>query len=237
MVGHRGVPVSEPENTLRSFALARQQGADVLETDLRFTRDGEIILHHDRTLERTTDGHGAVRDHTLAEIKRLRTRKPDGTLIDEAVPTLAELIEQTGAQIPLLLELKDPRFIDPAYAGRLVRLLEATDMMARAALISFQPLHVKGVQALSPAIPTGNITLRNPLPNGNAQLLGPFWPILYSNPLYVAWAHRLGKIVAPLDPKPEPRIGYYLRLGVDAVLADHPASVIATINRYQKRSI
>ena len=209
----------------------------MLETDLRFTRDGEIILHHDRTLERTTDGHGAVQDHTLAEIKRLRTRKPDGTLMDEAVPTLAELIEQTGAQIPLLLELKDPRFIDPAYAGRLVRLLEATDMVARAALISFQPAHVKGVQALNPTIPTGNITLRNPLPNGHAQLLGPFWPILYSNPLYVAWAHRLGKIVAPLDPKPEPRIRYYLRLGVDAVLADHPASVIAAINRYQKRSI
>lgn len=231
------MPVIEPENTLRSFALALQQGADVLETDLRFTRDGEIVLHHDRTLDRTTDGHGAVQDHTLAEIKRLRTRKPDGTLVAEAVPTLAELIEQTGGRIPLLLELKDPRFIDPAYAGRLVRVLEATDMVARSALISFQALHVKGVQALSPTIPTGNITLRNPLPNGKVQLLGPFWPILYSNPLYVAWAHRLGKIVAPLDPKPESRIGYYLRLGVDAVLADHPASVIEAINRYQKRSI
>ncbi|MCL4860807.1 MAG: glycerophosphodiester phosphodiesterase [Caldilineaceae bacterium] len=52
IVAHRGVPVMQPENTLPSFALALEQGADALETDLRFTRDGEIVLFHDATHDR-----------------------------------------------------------------------------------------------------------------------------------------------------------------------------------------
>ena len=98
VVAHRGAPTMEPENTVRSFLLARAQGADALETDLRFTADDELIPFHDPTLERMTNGQGAVREHTLAEIRRLRTRKPDGTLVPEAVPTVAELIAATGGQ-------------------------------------------------------------------------------------------------------------------------------------------
>jgi glycerophosphoryl diester phosphodiesterase len=230
VVAHRGVPGSEPENTLPSFALALQQGADALETDLRFTRDGEIVLFHDATLGRMSEGGGLVSDLTLAELKQLRTRAPDGRLVDVQVPTLAELIETTGAQTPLLLELKDPRFAGRTHAERLVRLLEQHNMVERSAIVSFHPEYVASVEAVCPEIPTGNITLWNPLPTGKAELLGPVWPLLYLNPLYVAWAHRLGKIVAPLDPTPEPRIGYYLRLRVDALLADNPGSVLATIN-------
>ena len=54
-------------------------------------------------------------------------------------------------------------------------------------------------------------------------MLGPFWPLLYLNPAYVAWAHRMDAIVAPLDPNPVPRLDFYLKLGVDALLADNPA--------------
>ncbi|RIK28454.1 MAG: hypothetical protein DCC55_38690 [Chloroflexi bacterium] len=231
VVAHRGVPVAEPENTLSSFALALQQGADALETDLRFTRDGEIVLFHDATCDRTTDGYGALSNLTLAELKRLHTRAPDGRTLDTPVPSLAELIEFTHAQTPLLLELKDPRFGERGYAEQLVRLLKQYDMIERSAIVSFHPEYVASVEAVCPEIPTGKITLRNPLPTGKAELLGPFWPLLYLNPLYVAWAHRLDKIVAPLDPTPEPRIGYYLRLRVDALLADNPASVLAAIDR------
>jgi glycerophosphoryl diester phosphodiesterase len=147
------------------------------------------------------------------------------------VPTLAELIEHTQGQTPLLLELKDPSFTDPTRAKQLVDLLERTNMIERSAIISFVPAYVASVEAVCPAIPTGNITLWNPLPTGKARLLGPVWPLIYLNPFYVAWAHRLGKIVAPLDPTPEPRMRYYLRQRVDAVLADNPATVIAAIEQ------
>jgi glycerophosphoryl diester phosphodiesterase len=235
VVAHRGVPVVEPENTLRSFQLALQQGADVLETDLRFTRDGQIVLFHDSTLERMTDGQGVVGDHTLAELKALHTKAPDGSLTDARIPTLLELIEATAGQTTFLLELKDPLFVDPKWSGQLIELLEKHGVLQSSAIVSFHPEYVAGVKAVCPAIPTGNITLWNALPTGQVELLGPVWPLLYLNPLYVVWAHWLNKVVAPLDPTPEPRMWYYMALGVDAVLADNPATVIAAMER-QRRS-
>ena len=231
IVAHRGVPVMQPENTLPSFSLALEQGADALETDLRFTRDGEIVLFHDATLARMTDGQGAVSDHTLPQLKTLRTRAPDGSLTSVTIPTLGELIEMTQAQTPLLLELKDPQFAQRPAAEQLVQLLARHNMIERSAIVSFHADYVATVEAVAPAIPTGNITLWNPLPTGRAQLLGPLWPLLYLNPLYVAWAHWLGKVVCPLDPTPEPRIGYYRRLRVDALLADNPGRVLHRLER------
>ncbi|MEZ4662592.1 MAG: hypothetical protein R2911_34000 [Caldilineaceae bacterium] len=142
---------------------------------------------------------------------------------------MLELIEATHAQTPLLLELKDPLFQDRQYARRLIDLLMACNMLERCAIVSFQHSHIATVEALCPAIPTGNITLTNALPQRGVELLGPAWPLLYANPLYVAWAHRWDSIVCPLDTTPEKRMSYYLKLGVDAVLADDPAAAIAAM--------
>lgn len=229
VIAHRGTPDLQPENTLPSFQLALAQGADALETDLHFTRDDQIVLFHDHTLDRMTDRQGPVQNCTLAELKRCQTRAPAGQFTAERILTLAELIEATNAQTPLLLELKDPRFVNPCDAQRLVDLLERHDMLQRCAVVSFHPAYVAAVEAVKPAIPTGNITMWNALPTGSAELLGPVWPLLYLNPLYVWWAHRLDKIVCPLDPTPDPRVGYYLRLGVDALLTNNPATTLDAI--------
>lgn len=231
VVAHRGVPVRCPENTLASFALALKQGANALETDLRFSADDQIVLHHDATLERTTNGAGAVRAHTLTELKRLRTRKRDGTLTEEPIPTLLELIESTGAQTPLLLELKDPLFLEPSHARALADLLSSTGMTDQVALMSFHFEHVQAVARADPALAIGYISALNPIPRRHARLLGPWWPLLFLNPLYVGWGHRLGSIVAPLDPTPESRVWLYKLLNVDALLADDPASVLAAVAR------
>jgi glycerophosphoryl diester phosphodiesterase len=234
IVAHRGTPGLQPENTLPSFQLALAQGADVLETDLHFTRDDEIVLFHDHTVDRMTEGQGDIHNYTLAELKRLRLRAPGGQMTEARILSLVELMEATNAQTPLLLELKDPRFAQPSDAARLIDLLERYDMVQRCAIISFHADYVAGVEAVQPAIPTGNITMWNALPTGKAELLGPLWPLIYLNPLYVWWAHRLGKIVCPLDPTPEPRIRYYLRLGVDALLTNNPATTLDAIAQAQR---
>ena len=226
VVAHRGAPTLEPENTLRSFFTALVQGADALETDLRFTADDELILFHDPTLDRMTAGTGLVRDHTLAEIRRLRMRKPGRTLVHEPVPTLAELIAATGGQTPLLLELKDPLFLQERYARKLVDTLAQGNVLRRSALVSFEFAHVAAVQRVQPDIPVGLITVKNPFPRPGVQLLGPIWPLIYLNPLYAWLAHRMGSIVAPLDPAPVARLRYYMALQVDAVLADEPGLVL-----------
>src|SRR5688572_20178631 len=86
LIAHRGANHLAPENSLAAFAIAQEQGADVLETDLHVTRDGEIVLFHDHTLDRMSDGHGPIFARSLAELKQLRLRGPDGKLTDERIP-------------------------------------------------------------------------------------------------------------------------------------------------------
>lgn len=69
--GHRGAAGLAPENTLPSFALALALGADILEFDVHGTKDGEVVIFHDPTLDRTTNGEGEIREHTLAQLRRL----------------------------------------------------------------------------------------------------------------------------------------------------------------------
>lgn len=231
VIAHRGMPKQAPENTLHSFALALQQGADVLETDLHITRDGAIVLFHDAHLGRMTDGTGPIFTQTLAELKRLRLRNPDDTWSTQQIPTLGELLALTKGEVPLLLELKDVRFLQPEIAKRLVYLLADYGVLAKTAIVSFNAALVEAVRQTGAGIPSGLITMNNPLPRQGMELLGPAWPLLLANPLYVAWAHRLGSIVAPLDLTPEARLGYYLRLGVDALLTDDSALLMQALRK------
>src|SRR5438105_2353760 len=86
VVGHRGAMGYCPENTMASFERALALGADWIELDVHLSRDGELIVIHDETLDRTTNGHGLVRDHTLAELKQLDAG--DG----QQIPTLDEVL-------------------------------------------------------------------------------------------------------------------------------------------------
>src|SRR5579859_1474635 len=86
VVGHRGAMGYCPENTLASFERGLELGADWIELDVHLSRDGELIVIHDESLERTTNGHGLVRDHTLAELQALDAG--DG----QRIPTLDEVL-------------------------------------------------------------------------------------------------------------------------------------------------
>ena len=100
VLGHRGASGLRPENTLAAFALARDLGVDGLEFDVRMSADGVPVVHHDPTLERTTNLKGPVRARTARELGRADTGGGEG------VPTVAEVLEATG-DLPLLIELKE----------------------------------------------------------------------------------------------------------------------------------
>ncbi|MBI5876452.1 MAG: hypothetical protein HZB53_02285 [Chloroflexi bacterium] len=230
IMAHRGASDDLPENTLGAFRLALEQGAAVLETDLRFTRDDQIVLMHDATVDRTTNGSGPIAGMTLAEVQALKTRRPFAELFGgEAPPTLEQLLAVTS--VPLALELKDARFANPVDAQRLVDLLMRHNALARCVLISFHLPLLQAIKALAPSLPIGMITLSNVLPLYPTDFLGPFWPIIMLNPLYVWWARRQGKLVCPLDDVPEPRLAYYRWLGVPVVLSNHPAVTKRALGR------
>ncbi len=226
-MAHRGSSDELPENTRAAFERALEQGADVLETDIRFTRDDEIILMHDATLNRTTNGTGVVAEMTLAEIKKFRAQRSFESplrLGNEEILTLAEFLQFTKLHnTPIALELKDDRFIATPDAERLLDSLAQHNALERTVLLSFNSARIHACKRIAPQIPIGMITLKNPLPLYDTELLGPFFPLLYLNPFYFAWAKRRGKIACPLDPAPEPRLKLYRRLGAPVLLTNHPA--------------
>ncbi|MBK1785308.1 glycerophosphodiester phosphodiesterase family protein [Prauserella cavernicola] len=144
IAAHRGSPGLAPEETPASYRQALTEGADVLEGDVQLTADGELVLVHDDTLERTTDvetvfperAQGLVGDFTLAEIKQLDA----GSWFDERfagqrVPTVRELLEINRGRAGLTLELKAPQN-SPGVGAKLAHELHAAGLADGAVLRS-----------------------------------------------------------------------------------------------------
>lgn len=104
VASHRGDWIYAPENSTLALEHAVHFGVDIMETDVRLTKDGEIITMHDTSVDRTTNGHGLVSELTLAEIKKLRLRNTAGPLSKLQVPTLEEFIKLAHGKILLYFD-------------------------------------------------------------------------------------------------------------------------------------
>ncbi len=231
LIAHRGNRIACPENTLAAFGRALADRADILETDLHLSADGVFVCIHDATVDRTTDGTGPVADMSLAQLKKLSAACGRPQFQAEQVPTLAELAEILPADVALALELKTDRFLQPQVCRQLVDELAQHGVHEQTVAISFSLPRVQAVQAVAPDVPIGWITLKRAWPMGGVQFLGPLWPLLLFNPLYVRLAQRQGQLVCPLDPTPDPRLGLYRALGCDAVLSDDPGATRQALGR------
>ena len=107
LTGHRGAAKLEPENTLLSIQKAIDLGVDQIEIDVHLTRDQHLVVIHDATVDRTTDGQGAIADFTLAKLKQLDAGK------GERIPTLQEVIDLVSGKVILQIELKGPNTAEP----------------------------------------------------------------------------------------------------------------------------
>ncbi len=105
---HRGgATVGFPENAIKTFEHTLRHVPSMLEIDPRMTKDGQIVVHHDATLDRTTTGTGLVVDHTLAELKSLFLKDTEGNVTDDRIPTLDEAITWARGKTILVLDQKD----------------------------------------------------------------------------------------------------------------------------------
>jgi len=137
VIGHRGARAIEPENTLRSFRRAQQVGADEVELDLRVTADGALVVLHDATVDRTTDGHGPVAALTLAQVRALDAGA------GERVPTFAEVLD--AVTVPVQAEVKVPEVV-PLLAAL------AADLAGRVVVSSFDPAIVAALPGFDRAL-------------------------------------------------------------------------------------
>ncbi len=171
VAAHRGGAALWPENSLLAFRNAIALGCDLLEFDVHRTADGELAVLHDPTLDRTSDRVGAVVSFTAAEVRRARLRGPDGTLTDERVPLLDEVLALVASSpVELLLEAKGPvpgvgvhweRGADgtavsvpgPRYEGlekTVLAKLARAGLEARTTVMAFNPAVLERVHALAP---------------------------------------------------------------------------------------
>lgn len=119
VIAHRGDHVKVPENTLESVKAAIKSGADYVEIDLRTTKDGYLVIHHDATVDRMTNGNGNVKDLTLSEIQQLKVAdKNKPTKKTYRVPTFAEILKAAKGKINIYLDFKDA---DVTETYRLIR--------------------------------------------------------------------------------------------------------------------
>ena len=99
---HRGASAYAPENTLEAFRLGAEQGADGVELDVQLSKDGQLVVIHDETIDRVSDGHGYVRDYSLEELKKFVFNKTHPEYADARIPTLGEvydLLKPLGLEI------------------------------------------------------------------------------------------------------------------------------------------
>jgi glycerophosphoryl diester phosphodiesterase len=229
VMAHRGDAVHAPENSPSAFRLALERGANILETDLWRTLDGVLVCHHDRTLDRTTDSTGAIPELTLSQVKQARVigsycgRYDKSDYPDERILTLEELLSAVPEEKGLALELKDPALADLDSARQLVNAIRGRIAAQTVMLLSFHTNLLRAAQRADAQVWIGKIGMFAPLPIFRGSGIGTTWPAIKVNPLYTWIARLQGLWVCPLDPTPEERLPWYLKLGVDAVLTDDPA--------------
>ena len=164
---HRGGAALWPENSLLAFGNALALGVDYLELDVHLSRDGEVMVIHDATLERTTTGSGTVRERTAAELGALRLKDRGGAVTAEPVPTLDQVVALAAAgKRQMLLEIKtdEQRRRYPGIEEKVFAVLDRHRFTPLAIVMSFEGETWRRLRQLRPETRTGALYSPRMLP-------------------------------------------------------------------------
>lgn len=158
IIAHRGFSGKYPENTMLAFSKAVEIGAEGIELDVHFTKDGEIVIIHDETIDRTTDGTGFVRDYTYEELSRFNAYgRFEGQFEFQKIPTLREYFELVKDVEGFItnIELKTGIFEYEGIEKAVIDLVKEFGLEDRTILSSFNHFTVMRCKEYDPSIKTG----------------------------------------------------------------------------------
>lgn len=235
-IAHRGGARLRPEHTLVAYDHALAIGADVIEFDLHATSDGVIVILHDVTVDRTTDGRGAVRQMTFAELRQLdagyRFTRDGGQTFPWrgqglTIPTLEEALDRFQGK-PLSVEIKQR---EPAIATRVVEIFLARGIVDTAVFAAFPTEPIQQLRARAPSAMTAmtaneliefsllsEATLETYMPP--ARFIQP--PRDAVTPELLAQAHALGLKMHPWTVNNDADMRTLIQMGVDGMFTDDP---------------
>ncbi len=225
IMGHRGAPAYEPENTLRSIRRALKMGVTAVEVDVQLSQDGRLMVIHDDTVDRTTNGHGAVKDLTFAELRALNAGK------GEPIPSLEEVVDLVKGRAHLVVELKQPDAAAP-----LLRFFQEHLLFDAAHIISFWHPVLKTLKEQEPRLRTGVLMVGCPAdPVGLARAARADALVLnyrYVNRELVDAAHRQGIRVIVWNIDDPEILKPYLAMNLDAIGTNRPQEIINYLSKH-----
>ncbi len=219
IMGHRGAPAYEPENTLRSISRALDMGVAAVEVDVQLSKDGRLMVIHDETVDRTTNGQGRVKDLTFAQLRKLDAGQ------GERIPSLEEVVELLKGRAHLVVELKQPEAALP-----LRRFFQEHHLFEAAHAISFWHPVVKALREEEPRMRTGVLMVGCPAdPVGLAQAAQAEALVLhfaYVTPELVKTAHQHGLLVFVWNIDTVDHLKPYLTMNLDGIGSNRPDVLI-----------
>jgi len=248
IIAHRGSSGEYPENTLSAFTAAARDGADWCELDVQLSRDGILVVIHDSTVDRTTDGHGGVAAMTIAELKTLDAggkfnrkfhEKSDGKsaakFIGERLPTLDEVFDAVAGRCGLNIELK------AKGTGRAVAdLIRRRDAYDSAIVSSFDRDELAIVARTDPTIRLGVLGERHPAAMFEAARTLGAWSV---NPRFdlataefCAEAHRRGLRVLTWTVDAPDVMRRLASIGVDGIMTNYPGRLHNLVRNLERAS-
>jgi len=233
-IAHRGASAQYPENTLLAFERAIAQGVDMIELDVRLTRDGELVVIHDATLDRTTSGMGLVRERWLNDLRRLDAGR------GQRVPLLAEVVDLIAdTPVRLCVEIKGQSEAEYlATAEVAVAALDARGFLWRSVVTSFSPAALRRAKELRPHAATlldpspqdGSLTPRQICEQtlaAGANCIS--YDAAFLTAAVAEEARMAGLTLWPWGANEADDIRRALRLGVPGIMTDRPDTLNAVL--------
>lgn len=226
---HRGASAYAPENTLESFEKAVEMKADGVELDVQETSDGEVVVVHDEVLERVSDGTGWVKDHTLAELKKLKFNKTHPEFTDAVIPTLAEVYDLLKpSNLTVNVEFKTGIIWYKGLIEKVLQLTADMDMEDRVIYSSFNHYTLRKLRSLRPEAVTGLLYSDDWIdvaPYARDVVgVNALHPALYhlQDPSYVKTAHEYGLETHVWTVNEEDHLRLCRDMGVEAIITNKP---------------
>ncbi len=227
---HRGSCAYAPENTIAAFKLALDQHADGIELDAKLSADGLVMVMHDDTVNRTTNGSGRVNSLTLAELKKLDVGSKFPPLVNsEKIPTLAEVFETVGRKIFINIELTNYSSPIDDLPDKVISLVKKYGLETSVMLSSFNMIGLIRARNLLPKIPMGLLTFPGFADITLRSRLVRFGPLLALHPArsdvtlnLIQIAHQAKCRIHAYTVNQSDMMQQFFIAGVDGIFTDDP---------------
>lgn len=232
-IAHRGASGYAPENTMAAFDKALQMKADYFELDVQMSKDGKLVLIHDVTVDRTTDGTGRVGDLTFKELRRLDAGSWfDPAFAGERIPTLEEALDRYRGKIGILIEIKNPELY-PGIERKVAKALKKRNLHkprnGKIIVQSFNHDSVKKFHSLLPSVPVGVLISYRDEGISDKELRNFAKYADYVNPnkdmvdrSLVKRIHRFGMKTTPWTVRDRAEADRLKSIRVDGIVTDYP---------------